>query len=177
MCNAAPSADTAPPLLALGAKVKLVGLQGERVIALEDFFTGPGETVLGPAELLTEIQIQELPPHSAGVYLKHMVRKAMELAIVGVAVVVTLNERKEICKEIKIALGTAAPTPIRARKAEETLKGKNLDEARLQEAAEVAASVTRPSSSIRASAEYRREMVKVLTRRAVKQAWQKAQEN
>lgn len=172
LCNAAPSADTAPALISLGARLKLVSPRGERTIPLEEFFTGPGETVLGEDELLVEIQVPNLPPHSGGVYLKHSIRRAMDLALVGVAAVITLENGT--CKDVKIVLGAVAPTPVRASKAEKVLKGKVLGDGLIEQAAKEAAGEARPISDIRSSLEYRREMVEVLTRRAVKQGWEKA---
>lgn len=162
LCRASPSADTAPPLIADGAVAKIHGLEGERTVALEEFFTGPGKTVLAAGELVTEIVVPPPAPGTGKVYLKHGRRKAMELATVGVAV--TLNS------DIRIVLGAVAPTPIRARDAEALLRGKDLDDALIEQAAEAAMREARPISNVRASAEYRREMVKVLTRRALAQA-------
>ncbi len=172
LCSAIPSADTAPALIALGARLKLISPRGERTIPVEEFFTGVRETALGEGELLVEVQVPNLPPHSGGVYLKHTLRRAMDLAIVGVAVVIT--SENGACKDVKIALGAVAPTPIRASKAEKVLKGKVLEDSLVEQAAKEAAGEARPISDIRSSLEYRREMVEVLTRRAVKQAWEKA---
>ena len=174
LCNAVPSADSAPPLIVMGAKLKLVSPAGERIIPVEEFFTGPDETVLGDGELLVEIQVPNPPPHSVGVYIKHTLRRALDLALVGVAVMVTLDSDVRSCQDIKIALGAVAPTPIRANKAESILKGKSFKDILVERVAQVAAEEARPISDIRASAEYRREMVRVLTRRAVSQAWEKA---
>lgn len=164
ICRASPSADTAPPLVADGAMVAIHGLKGERTVALEEFFTGPGKTVLAPGELVTEIVVPPPAPRTGKVYIKHGRRKAMELATVGVAV--TLNS------DIRIVLGAVAPTPIRAKSAEALLRGKELNDALIEQAAEAAMQEAQPISNVRASAEYRREMVKVLTRRALKQALQ-----
>jgi CO/xanthine dehydrogenase FAD-binding subunit len=168
ICNAVPSADTAPALLTLEAKLKLISLQGERMVNIEDFFTGPNETVLTGAEILQEIQIPNLPPNSRGIYLKLTPRSAMDLAIVGVAVVVVTKDG--ICNDIRIALGAVAPTPIRARRTENIVRGKRLSDEVIERVAQIAAEECRPISDHRASAEYRREMVKVLTRRAINQA-------
>jgi carbon-monoxide dehydrogenase medium subunit len=159
ICRASPSADTLPPLIADSASVRIVGGKGERTVRLEDFFTGPGKTVLGVDELVTELLLPAPPPNTRKVYIKHGRRKAMELATVGVAV--TLNT------DVKIVLGAVAPTPIRARKAEDLLRGRTLDEKLIAQAAKAAADESRPISNVRASAEYRREMVEVLTRRAL----------
>lgn len=172
LCMAVPSADTAPALIVLGAKLKLVTPRGERIVAVEEVFTGPGETVLDEAELLVEVYIPNMPLHSGAIYLKHTLRRAMDLAIVGVAAMVTSHNGA--CKDVKIALGAVAPTPIRATGAEAVLSRKAVNDELIREAARVASEEARPISDIRASTEYRREMVRVLTRRAVKQAFEKS---
>jgi carbon-monoxide dehydrogenase medium subunit len=168
ICRASPSADTLPPLIADGATVKMFGPAGERTVPLEGFFTGPGKTVLAPGELVTEIAVPPPPPRTGKHYLKHGRRKAMELATVGVAVSVTLDA--DTCRQIRIALGAVAPTVIRARQAEDTLRGRALDGAAIEAAAQIAMGECRPISNVRGSAEYRREMVGVLTQRAIRQA-------
>jgi len=159
ICRASPSADTLPPLIADSASVRIVGGKGERTVLLEDFFTGPGKTVLGVDELVTELLLPAPPPSTRKVYIKHGRRKAMELATVGVAV--TLNT------DVRIVLGAVAPTPIRARRAEDLLRGKTITSELIAKAAGAAADESRPISNVRASAGYRREMVEVLTRRAL----------
>jgi aerobic carbon-monoxide dehydrogenase medium subunit len=172
VCRASPSADTLPPLIADGASLKIYGPDGERVVLLEDFFTGPGKTILSPDELVTEIAIPAPLPHTGRVYIKHGRRKAMELATVGVAVSLTLDGAA--CREVRIVLGAVAPTPIRARKAEDLLRGRLIDDKVIDTIGEAAMSESRPISNVRGSAEYRREMVGVLTRRAIKQAMEMA---
>lgn len=166
ICNAVPSADAAPALLTLEAKLKLVGRKNERIVPIEDFFTGPSRTVLD-GEILKEIQVPTPPPKSKGVYLKLSPRRAMDLAVVGVAVLVVADNVR--CKDIRIALGAVAPTPIRAKKAEAILKGQRFDE-HIEKAAKAAAGEAKPIDDHRASAEYRRDMVEVLTKRAIEQA-------
>jgi carbon-monoxide dehydrogenase medium subunit len=168
ICNAVPSADSAPALLTLGAKLKLISHKGARTVGIEDFFTGPNRTALNDDEILQEIHIPHPPPKSKGVYLKLSPRRAMDLAIVGVAAVVTAQDG--ICKDTRIALGAVAPTPIRAGKAEAVLKGQKFDDNLIEKAAKAAAGQSRPIDDHRASAEYRRDMVEVLVRRAIKQA-------
>ena len=168
LCNAAPSAETAPALIVLGASLKLVATGRERTIPVEDFFIGPGQTVLASDEIVAEIGVPGLAPRSGGVYLKHTVRKALDLAIVGVAVMVTMEG--DILRDVKIALGAVAPTPLRAKAAEAVLKGRKIDDSLLQQAGQAAADASRPIDDIRSSAEYRRKMVKVLTIRAIQQA-------
>jgi CO/xanthine dehydrogenase FAD-binding subunit len=168
ICNAVPSADAAPALLTLEASLKLTSQSGERIVNIDDFFTGPNETCLTDEEILQEIQVSSLPPRSRGRYLKLTPRRSMDLAMVGVAVVVVADDG--ICSDIRIALGAVAPTPIRARQAENIVKGQKLSEDLIKRAAWRAAEECRPISDHRASAEYRREMVKVLTKRAINQA-------
>jgi carbon-monoxide dehydrogenase medium subunit len=163
VCRASPSADTLPPLIADGAVVSIHGAGGTRRLLLEEFFTGPGKTVLKPEELVTGITVPAPAPGTGKVYLKHGRRKAMELATVGVAV--SLND-----PDVRIVLGAVAPTPIRARKAEDLLRGRKWNGELLKRAAQAAAEEARPIGNVRASAEYRREMVAVLTRRALQRA-------
>jgi aerobic carbon-monoxide dehydrogenase medium subunit len=173
LCNAAPSADTAPPLLVLGAKAKTTGVEGEKLVPLEDFFVGPGQTILGQDHLLTEIQIPKMLPHSGGAYLKQKRRQGADLAVVGVAALVVMEE--EVLKDVKIALGAVAPTPIRARKAEEILRGRKLDQRLLEKSGHAASDEAKPIDDIRGSADYRRQLVAVLTKRAITQAIQQVE--
>jgi CO/xanthine dehydrogenase FAD-binding subunit len=168
LCNAVPSADTAPALLTLEASLKLTSQKGERIVNVEDFFTGPHKTVLTDEEILQEIRVPNLPPHSRGRYFKLTPRRSMDLAVVGVAAVVVVEDG--ICNDIRIALGAVAPTPIRARRAENMIKGQKLSDEVVERAAEIAAEECHPISDHRASAEYRCDMVKVLTRSAIQQA-------
>jgi carbon-monoxide dehydrogenase medium subunit len=168
ICNAVPSADSAPALLTLGARLKLISRKGERTINIEDFFTGPNRTALTDEEILLEIKIPDMPPKSKGVYLKLSPRRAMDLAIVGAAVVVVPEDG--ICKDIRIALGAVAPTPLRTMKAETVLKGQKFNDNLIEKAAKAAAAEASPIDDHRASAEYRRDMVEVLVKRAIKQA-------
>jgi len=170
LCNASPSADIATALMALSAKTKLVSPAGERIVPLEDFILGPGATALKTDELLTEIQIPSPPAHTAGVYIKYTTRGGEELALIGVAALLTLSAGDGTCTEAKLALGAVAPTPIRARRAEGVLKGKKIDQELIEKAALTASDESSPIDDIRGSAEYRREMLKVFTRDAIRQA-------
>jgi carbon-monoxide dehydrogenase medium subunit len=167
ICNAVPSADSSIALLVLEAKLKLAGAKGERVVAIEDFFTGPNQTVLKD-EILVDIQIPTPPPGNKGVFLKLGPRKAMDLAIVGVAVLVIADRGS--FKDVRIALESVAPTPIRAKKAEVILQGQDFDDKLVEKAASAAAGEAKPIDDHRASTEYRRDMVKVLVKRAIEQA-------
>jgi len=170
LCNASPSADIATALMALSAKTKLVSTAGERIVPLEDFILGPGATALKTDELLTEVQIPSPPAHTAGVYIKYTTRGGEELALIGVAALLTLSAGDGTCTEAKVALGAVAPTPIRARRAEGVLKGKKIDQELIEKAALTASNESSPIDDIRGSAEYRREMLKVFTRDAIRQA-------
>jgi len=173
LCSALPSADTAPPLIAMGASVKLAGSKGKRTVLVEEFFKGPGESVLEHDEILTEILIPSPPENSGGSYFKLMRRRAMDLAIVGAAAFLMMDGNKRVCKNACIALGTVATTPIRVSKAEKVVTKKEIDEDLAAEAGKVAAQEARPRSSIRASESYRREMVGVLTKRAIMEAYKR----
>jgi carbon-monoxide dehydrogenase medium subunit len=171
LCGAVPSADTAPPLIVLGASVKLVGPKGRRSVPVESFFTGPKESVLKKNEILTEISVPKPSPSSAGVYLKLMRRNALDLALVGVAAYLRFDSKKKVCKEARIALGAVAPTPIRVFEAEKVLMNKEIDESLATEAGKAASVVCRPISDVRASHEYRCSMVEVLVKRAILEAF------
>ena len=164
LCIATPASDVAVSLLALDAQMKIAGPSSERSMPLENFYLGVKRTALQPGELVTGILVPPLPKGSFGAFMK-LVRTATDIAKVNVAVRATL--RNGGCEEVRIALGYVAPTIVRARKAEEALRGTRLEREAVVEAAERAAEEVNPITDIRSTAEYRREMVKVLTRRAV----------
>ncbi len=170
LCSAMPSADTAPPLIALRASLHISGIGGERTTSAENFFRGPGEPDLRPGEILTHIFIPEQPDDSGGAYLKLMRRSAMDLAQVGVAVCLSSNSERKVCKEARIALGAMAQVPIRALRTEEILRNKEIGEETAKEAGRIASEEGNPRTSIRASKEYRIAMIRVLTERAVMEA-------
>ncbi len=174
VCNAAPSADMAPALLTLEAAARIVGPRGERVVPLDQFFVGPRQTVLQPDEILVSLQVPPPAARTGGAYLKLKVRPALDIAMVGVAATVRLASGDGVVQRARIALGAVAPTPMRVPEAEALLEGKAPTAELLEEVGRIAAAACRPISDIRASAEYRREMVAVLTRRAVRQAVEKA---
>lgn len=165
LCNAAPSAEMAPPLMILGARVRIAGAAGERLLPLEEFFTGPGQTVLQPGEILAEALVPEPPGVAQCVYLRHALRRSMDIALANVAVY--LLPDGETLAEARIVLGAVAPTPVRARAAEAALAGKKLNWDTVEAAAGAAAGECRPITDVRATAEYRREMIAVLVRRAL----------
>ncbi len=168
VCNAAPSADSSPALLCLGAKAVIARQKGSRVIPIEELFRGPGKTSLAADELLVELEIPAPPAHSTGCYQRHTPREEMDIAVVGVATFLAVAPRSKTCKEARIALGAVAPTPIRVPAAETLLAGKSLSKKIIEEVAEKVAAAASPITDIRSSAEYRRELVKVLTRRTLK---------
>jgi CO/xanthine dehydrogenase FAD-binding subunit len=165
ICNAVPSADGVIPLLTLGAHLTLVGPKGKRSLPLKSFFLGPGQTLMDHGEILTEFFIPPLPPWTSGAYIKHTRREAMELPILGVGMVLSLAEDHKTCLKVRIGLGVAAPTPIRATLAEDYLTGKEVNEQTLFETGQMAAKETKMRDSIRGQAWYRREMVGVLINR------------
>jgi len=171
LCSAVPSADTAPPLIAMGAEAVLSGPKGERTVLVEKLFKGPAQTKVARNEILTHIQIPKQPDRSSAAYLKLMRRAAMDLALVGVAAYVCLDKDEKTCKEVRIALGAVAPTPIRAPMAEQMLMGKEVTQALAEETGKVAGTVCSPITDVRASLGYRCDMVEVLTRRAVMEAF------
>lgn len=166
MANATPSADVAPSLIALNATVKTVGASGERTVLLEEFFRGPGQTIMNSEEILTEITIPKSSPRLVGEYIKFSPRDMMDLAYVGVAVAYNLNQDHH-CSDVRIVLGAVAPTPIRARKAEAILEGRLLTEELATKAGQQSAQEAKPISDVRSSADYRRAMVGVMTKRAI----------
>ena len=170
ICNAAPSADSIPALLCLGAKVVVAQRVGSRIIPLESFFLGPGKTALAPNEMLVEIEIPVPSAHSSGRYVRHTPREKMDIAVVGVAAFLIFAPSSKICQEARIALGAVAPTPIRVPQAEALLSGKSLNNENIEKVIEKVAEAASPISDIRSSAEYRRELLKVLTRRTIKGA-------
>jgi carbon-monoxide dehydrogenase medium subunit len=174
ICRASPSGETLTPLLVLEAKGTLAFSDGDKTEPFTSFFQGPGKTSLGTKGLLKEIDIPYPAPGSRGVYLKHAVRGAMDIAMVGVAVLITPDASKNNLQDVRIGLGAVAPTPLRASKTESLLRGKPLTAALLKEAAAMAASESSPISDQRSSAEYRRWIVEALTRRGLEQTWKAA---
>lgn len=168
ICNASPSADTASILLAMDAKVKVYNNEIERDVPIGDFFKGVKKTCLEKGDIVTEIFVPELKKGEGSAYFKHSVRKAMDLAIVGVAVWIKMDgDRVDDCR---IAMGGVGTTPLRAYSAEKILKGSELTDDLLEKAAETASEECSPISDVRASAEYRKDMIRVYTKRAVKKA-------
>ncbi len=168
ICNASPSADTAPILLAMDAKVKVVNGETEREIELKDFFKGVKKTALEPGDIVTELFVPELKKNEGSAYFKHAVRKAMDLAIVGVGAWIRMDGSK--VADCRITMGGVGITPLRAKSAEQVLIGNEITDELLEKAGQAASGDCSPISDVRASAEYRTDMIRVYTKRAVKKA-------
>jgi aerobic carbon-monoxide dehydrogenase medium subunit len=166
MANATPSADVAPSLIALKATAKIVSAAGERTVPLEEFFRGPGQTVMTSDEILTAITLPKTAPQLVGEYVKFSPRDMMDLAYVGVAVAYNIAADKR-CSGVRTVLGAVAPTPIRARNAEALLEGQLLTEELAAKVGAEAARESKPISDVRSSADYRRAMVGAMTKRAL----------
>lgn len=169
LCNGSPAADMAAILLAMNCEVKIVSPDGEKKLILDQFFTGPGITALARDEVLSEIIIPKEIQSYKGVYLKHGPRRAMDIGIVNIAILLNADFKSRRCNRIAIALGAVAPTPIRAKKAEALLEGRPLTTERIREAAETASSEAKPISDFRASAGYRLELIKSLVAKGIQQ--------
>ena len=172
LCNAAPSADMAPPLLALDAEAVIAGPSGQRRVSMASFFLGVRRTVLAPGELLLEIVVPAQGAQSGGNYLRHTPRRELDIAVVGVASQVTLTGGK--CTTARIALAAVAPVPLRATDAEQALVGQPLTPQQIERAAELASGAARPIDDHRGSIEFRNHLVRVLTRRTLTTALQRA---
>jgi carbon-monoxide dehydrogenase medium subunit len=172
LCTASPSAEIAPILYALDAQAEIAGPKGRRTVPITQFHTGVRRTVLEPDELLVGLTIPATQGKSGSHYIKLKEREKMDIAFVGVASAVELEGGDGVVKSARIALGAVAPTPLRATEAEAKLKGQRLTDDLLAEAGRLAAQAAKPISDVRASAEYRREMVDVLTRRTLSHALQ-----
>jgi CO/xanthine dehydrogenase FAD-binding subunit len=166
VCNGAPSADVVPALICHAACAHIAGANGRRVVALEQLFLGPGKTVLSADEVLISLSLAAVPPRSATTYLRFTPRREMDIAIAAVAVRLDLAEDHSISLA-RVVLAAVGPTPLRALAAERVLQGNRPGPALAGEAAFAAASAARPISDTRASADYRRVLVEVLTRRAL----------
>lgn len=173
LCHSDPAGDPAPVLIALNGNLKIASLGKERTIPVEEFSTDYFETVLQHDEILTEIQVPNLPPHTGAAYTKFAKREG-DMAFVGAAVSITLNARNGTCQDVRIALGGVASIPMRAKGAEKLLVGKRIEDNLLKEAAQVASEEVSPISDMHASEEYRRELVKVLVRQVARQALERA---
>lgn len=168
LVSSRPAADTIGPLIGYGAKVRLQGLTDERLVPMESFCTGPGECVLFDNEIMTDIFLDIPKPNTHGVYLKFGTRNSMEISIVSVTTIITLDD-SGVCQKARIVLGAVAPTFVRALAAERLLQGKRLSKSLAVQAGEMAQQSCSPISDTRASAEYRLMLVSALTRKSILQ--------
>ncbi|HHH41017.1 MAG TPA: 2Fe-2S iron-sulfur cluster binding domain-containing protein [Chloroflexi bacterium] len=172
LITASPANDTIPPLWAMDARLTLRSLRGERTIPLADFYRGVRQVDLAPDEMLVEIAFPALRENQRGTFLKLGLRRAQAIAVVNVAVLLTFDGGPDgMVTDARITLGSVAPTIVRAEEAEALLVGHPLDEERIAQAARLAAQAARPIDDVRGSAAYRRRMVEVFTRRALRQVW------
>ncbi len=170
MVNASPASDTSVALIALGAEAKVVSKNRERMETVENLFVGPGETNLSSQELVTELRFRELGQGQGGAFIKLGKRQALAISIINVATVITLDRERGLFGDARIGIGAVAPTPLRARRAEEALIGHLINNETIQAASEEAMEEASPISDIRGDADYRREMIRVMVARAIKRA-------
>ncbi|MBF6567522.1 MAG: xanthine dehydrogenase family protein subunit M [Candidatus Binataceae bacterium] len=175
LCNGSPAADTTPALIALGAVARLIGPKGERQVKAEDFVVSPGRTVIQPGELMVELLIPAPAAHTSDAYLRFIPRNEMDIAVVGVGASITLDGDK--CVAARISLGAVAATPLLAAKASQSLAGKKIDAAKIEKAAELAMEQASPIDDMRGTAEFRKHLVGVLTRRTLERAIERARRN
>jgi carbon-monoxide dehydrogenase medium subunit len=173
LCHADPATDLAPPLIGLGAKVKAASIRGEREIALRDFFVDMFTTALKSDEILTEIEIPYLPPHSGCAYRKETII-AGDYPLASAAAIVTLDSKHEIIKEARIVLGGLGATPIYAEEAAKALTGKKTNAKLVEEAGAVASRQVNPVGDVLGSAEYKQKLAGLLTNEMVKLAIERA---
>ena len=174
IANAAPSADTAPPLVVFDAEAEITGPNGSRRLPVAEMFDGPGSTVLASDEVLVALHLPAQPARTGSVYQRHTPRKTMDIAAVGVAVKLSLADNGEVIDSARICLGAVGPTIIRAQEAEQALAGQPPSNELFDNAATLAQAAASPISDVRGSAEFRRYLVGVMTRRCLKIAHERA---
>ena len=167
VCNAAPSADTIPALLIHEAIAYTASASGGREIPLIDFFAGPGQTVLEKGEILKELVLPAPSANTASAYLRFIPRNEMDIAVAGVGSLIEVDPSSKVVNKARIALASVAPTPVRAYAAEEFLEGTAIDAAAIDKTADLAVEAAVPITDVRGSAEYRKELIRVLTKRTL----------
>ncbi|MFP4086339.1 MAG: FAD binding domain-containing protein [Desulfobacteraceae bacterium] len=175
LVTARPAADFPPSLIAYGATLVLKSNHGERTVPLTEFFQAPGQTVLSPDEMLEAIVLEKPSPLSGSAYIKLGVREALEISLINVAALLTLDESDGSITAARVVMGSVAPTPLLSPSAEKVLLGEKPSDVLFLHAGEAAASDSRPIDDFRASAEYKRAMVRELTRRALTLAFDRIQ--
>jgi len=174
IAGALPCADLPPALMTLGARVRLSSRRGDRWVPLEEFFPEFGRTVAENDELVAEINLPRPAPNSAGTYLKFHDRHSMDMTVVGVSAFVVRDDESRTFRDVRLAYASGAPTVFRAKRAEAVLRGQALTEEGLEAAAETACAESNPRTSWRANGAYRLELIRALTKRAIRRAWEKA---
>jgi CO/xanthine dehydrogenase FAD-binding subunit len=168
ICTARPAGDMIGPLIAYGAVVRLVSSKGERLQRLDELFLGPGKTVIRDDEILVDIQLNPVTDKTGASYIKYTLRKAMEIAMVNITTLLTFQDG--LCQSARIVMGAVAPTYIMSYLGEDALTGKPYSDENAAQAAMLAAGCCKPISDNRASADYRRDLVEVLTKRSISEA-------
>src|SRR5262249_11203353 len=168
LCNASPAADTIPPLISYSAVAVIAGKDGTSEVPVEQFCTAPGRTVLKPGQFLVGFKLPLPKPRTGAAYLRFIPRNEMDIAVVGVGVTLTLDEAKSRCSAARIALAAVAPTPLLVPEAGKALVDGAVSDALIDKAASLAQAAARPISDMRGDADYRRHLVGVLTKRAVR---------
>ncbi|MDE2825498.1 MAG: xanthine dehydrogenase family protein subunit M [Gemmatimonadota bacterium] len=176
LCNASPAGDTIPPMIVLSGEAEIAGPNGTRKVAVEDFCTAPGRTVLDDGEFLVSLHFPAPAPNSGAFYRRFIPRNEMDIAVVGVGASVVLSEDRSSFVSARIAVGAVAPTPLFVREAGDALAGQPVSDESIRRAADLARDAARPISDMRGTAEYRKHLTSVLTRRVVEGAVQRAKE-
>ncbi len=176
LCNASPAGDTIPPMIVLSGEAEIAGPNGTRKVAVEDFCTAPGRTVLEDGEFLVSLHFPAPAPNSGAFYRRFIPRNEMDIAVVGVGASVVLSEDRSSFVSARIAVGAVAPTPLFVREAGDALAGAPVSDEAIQRAADLARDAARPISDMRGTADYRKHLTSVLTRRVVEGAVQRAKE-
>lgn len=176
ICNAAPSADSVPLLISLGATCNVQSVNGERTIALEDLFSGPGQTILEPNELLISITIPKKPDLSGANYIRFIPRNEMDIAVVGTGVSVTLSSNKKNFESVRVSLASVGPTPIFVEGIDKEVSGQEINDESIRVVSNMSKNASKPISDMRGTAEFRQHLCEVLTRRALITAIERAKE-
>ena len=174
LCNAAPSADTVPPLIVYGAVVRIISARGERDAPVEEICTGPGRTSLAADEILVSLSMPTPPANSGAAFLRFIPRNEMDIAVANSAARVELDEAGETFKAARIAIGAVAPTPLFVEAAGAALSGKPVNDASIAAAARIARDASTPINDMRGTIEHRKQLVEVLTTRVLRRAISRA---
>ena len=170
LCNAAPSADTVPPVIVYGAIAHIINARGERDVPVEEICTGPGRTSLAPDEILVSLSIPAPPANSGAAFLRFIPRNEMDIAVANAAARVDLDEAGTTFKSARIAIGAVAPTPLFVEAAGAALSGKPVNDESISDAARIARDASTPINDMRGTIEHRKQLVEVLTTRALRRA-------